>query len=28
VELVGEYKPTQYRAGGYIKGVKPASLKM
>ncbi len=27
VDFVGDYKPTQYRAGGYVKGVKPASLK-
>jgi hypothetical protein len=24
VDLVGEYHPTEYGFGGYIKGVKPA----
>jgi hypothetical protein len=28
VELVGDYQPTQYRFGGYVKGVVPGSLKL
>jgi hypothetical protein len=28
VDIVPEFNPTQYRSGGYVKGVKPASLKI
>jgi hypothetical protein len=28
VDIVNEYKPTQYRSGGYVKGVRPGSLKI
>jgi hypothetical protein len=28
VDIVAPYNPTQYRSGGYVKGVKPASLKL
>jgi hypothetical protein len=28
VDLVNEYKPTPYRSGGYVKGVRPSSLKI
>src|SRR5207248_1477277 len=28
VEIVGDYKPTPFRAGGFTKGVKPEDLQM
>ena len=28
VDIVGEYQPSPYRPGGYVKGVLPSSLKM
>ena len=27
VDLVGEYKPTGFKDGGHVKGVKPSDLK-
>jgi hypothetical protein len=28
VELVGEFKPSPFKFGGFVKGVKPADLKL
>ncbi len=28
VDIVGDFKPSPYRNGGHVKGVKPASLKL
>jgi hypothetical protein len=28
VDIVGDFKATQYKSGGHVKGVKPATLKM